>query len=142
MLRKLLYATAALGTLVAAFRYAVDLRAREDARALAGEAELVLRIPLRRVPELAKLDAPRALALLEQARSIRDEPRTRALQAWARALDEYQKGRNDAAARALQQARRGLPASADLAAFAAAVAVQAGQNDEAERWVERALALD
>jgi Flp pilus assembly protein TadD len=142
MLRTLVFATAVLAAIAAAVASAIELRARQDARGLAHEAELVLKAPRQRALELTRLDATRALRLLEQASGIHDEPRTEALTAWARALEEYQNGRSELAARTLATARHGLPPSADLDALAGAIAIQSGRRDVAGSWVSKALALD
>jgi Tfp pilus assembly protein PilF len=142
MLRKLLYAGLTFAAIGAAIASAVVLRAHEDAQALAREAELVMRAPLVRVPELSKLDAVRARKLLEQATTIHNTPRSASLLAWAEALEEYQKGRPEQASRALARATRALPENADLQTLAAAIALQAGDPKQAAAAVTKALSID
>jgi tetratricopeptide (TPR) repeat protein len=141
MLRTLLYVVTGLCATWALIAGAIELRAREDSRRLTREAEQVLRAPLRRAPELSKIDARRAVALLEQAIAAHDEPHTHGVLSWAIALEEYQKGRLEPADHALVQAEKRLPRSPDLEALGAAIAMRAGRTHEASARVAEALAL-
>jgi tetratricopeptide (TPR) repeat protein len=140
MLRTLLYIAIGLCGTSAAIVGALELRAREDAQRLTLEAVQVLQTPFRRAPELSKIDATRALKLLEQAISIRREPHREGVLAWATALDEYQKGRLELAERALARAEHALPGTADLETLAAALAMRAGRAQEASTHIAKALA--
>jgi tetratricopeptide (TPR) repeat protein len=120
--------------------YAVKLRKRQDAERLVGQAEHLLRAPLVRVPDLQNLEAARARSLLEAALAERSDPRAEGLLAFARALEEHQKGREGHARRALEEALHALPDDPDLRVVAAAIALRAKRLDEAEGHVEKALA--
>jgi tetratricopeptide (TPR) repeat protein len=120
----------------------LQLRAQQDASQLCREAELVLTAPLSRAPELSRIDAALALSLLERAAAIHDDARTRALLAWARALEEYQKDRPEPATRSLSEAKRGLPQRAALEVLAAAIDIQAGRPEQASSHLDAALARE
>jgi tetratricopeptide (TPR) repeat protein len=141
MLRTLLYVVTGLCATWALIAGATELRAREDSSRLTLEAEQVLRVPLRRAPEWSKIEARRALSLLDQAIAAHDDPHAQGVLAWATALEEYQKGRLEAADRALARAEKGLPRTADLEALGAAIAMRAGRAHEASARVAEALAL-
>ena len=127
----------AIGLLVAG---SVELRKREDARKLTTEAEQVLNPPLRRAPELTRIEAARARMLLDEAIELQQDSHARGLLAYAEALDEYQKGRLPRAQAALARARRALPAGAPLSVLAGAIAMQAGDGHAAAQQAAAALA--
>lgn len=121
---------------------ATELREREDAERLATQAQHLLCAPLDRAPELAQLQAARAVDLLENAIDLHDAPRARGLLAWAEALAQFQKGKLDRARQRLADARQLLPDRADLDVLAAALALQAGDRDAAAAHVQAALARE
>jgi len=141
-MRTLLYVLAGLAALTAAVIAARELRAREDAHALATDARHVLAAPLSRAPELEQIEAARAVDLLEDAIAHHDDARTQALLSWAVALRDYQKGELDAARKLLAQARRALPDQLELDVLAAAIAARAGNPAGAAAQLRRALASD
>ena len=121
---------------------ASELRAREDAAQRVDEARHVLHAPLARVAELDQIAAARAVDLLEQALELHDTPEARGLLALAEALARLQQGKLDRAGQQLAQARKLLPAQADLEVLAAALALRAGDRASAQQRVTAALALD
>jgi Flp pilus assembly protein TadD len=119
-----------------------EMRAREDAQRSLTEARNLLHASLTRAPELSRIDATRALSLLEQSVHLHREPVALAELAYAKALEEHQKGRPEQARRSLSLARKGLPASADLEVLEAAIALQAGRQADASASAARALARE
>jgi Flp pilus assembly protein TadD len=142
MLRTLGYTVASLSLLWGVYWACTEMRRREDAHELAREAEQVLSVPLSRVPELAKIQAARAVMLLDDAEALHEEPRSRALLAWAHALDEFQKSRFDRAEKALAEAKRTLPKIADLDVLQAAIAIRTGHPEAAASPLARALGAE
>jgi tetratricopeptide (TPR) repeat protein len=141
-MRTLLYVLVGLSLTTAGVIAARELRAREDADALAAQARHVLLAPLARAPELEQIEAARAADLLQDAIAHHDAAETRALLHWAEALRDYQAGKLATARAALARAQRALPEQVELDVLAASIAARAGERARAAALLHRALAHD
>lgn len=110
---------------------------------LVERAEARLRAPLREAPGLVRVQASTAVSLLERAQELgrRDDELLGRL-AYARALEDYQRGDLVLAEGELTTARHRLGQDVDLDVLAAAVARGRQRLEEARVRIERALELD
>lgn len=99
-----------------------------------------LRAPLTEAPGLDRLQASTAISMLERARAEgRTDRATEGWAAYARALEDYQRGDLVLAEGELASARHRLGSEPDLDVLAAAVAAGRSQPERAEEMLSRAL---
>jgi Flp pilus assembly protein TadD len=118
-----------------------ELRAREEAARLRSEAVSVLQAPFGRVPDLGRVDATRARALLGDALALHADATTEGLAALAEALEEFQKARPARADAALLRAQKALPDDALLEVLAGSLALDRRDAADAAKHAKAALAL-
>ncbi|HEY8429297.1 MAG TPA: tetratricopeptide repeat protein [Sandaracinaceae bacterium] len=114
-----------------------------SAAELVAEARARLSAPLREAPELDRIQASTAVSMLARAAQLgRTDEEIEGWLAYARALEDYQRGDLILAEGELSSARRRLGRSADIEVLAAAVARGRSERERALSLVGRALAID